>query len=147
MTRLAIVFSLLFATPAWAGEVDGNSFYCEPDPTNKKDKGLDDFTKVLEFADDKARLHEDEGPGRGGPKHRSYPYRAYRWGVEFNDEFNSLWSINRETLRLRQWRYKLLSGEYQCRFMDLNKALRKQTKVNTRYMEKYNKKRKNKNQF
>ena len=28
MTRLAIIFSLLFASPAWAGEVDGNSFLC-----------------------------------------------------------------------------------------------------------------------
>ena len=26
MTRLAIIFSMLFATSAWAGEVDGNSF-------------------------------------------------------------------------------------------------------------------------
>ena len=26
MTRLAIIFSMLFATLAWAGEVDGNSF-------------------------------------------------------------------------------------------------------------------------
>ena len=29
MTRLGIIFSLLFATPAWAGEVDGNSFICK----------------------------------------------------------------------------------------------------------------------
>ena len=30
MTRILTIIALLFATPVWAGEVDGNSFYCKP---------------------------------------------------------------------------------------------------------------------
>ena len=28
MTRILTIIAFLFATPAWAGEVDGNSFLC-----------------------------------------------------------------------------------------------------------------------
>ena len=31
MTRILTIMTLLFATPAWAGEVDGHSFLCNPD--------------------------------------------------------------------------------------------------------------------
>ena len=31
MTRILNIIALLFATPAWAGEVDGHSFLCNPD--------------------------------------------------------------------------------------------------------------------
>jgi len=31
MTRILTIIALLFSTPAWAGEVDGNSFLCNPD--------------------------------------------------------------------------------------------------------------------
>ena len=34
MTRILTIIALLFATPAWAGEVDGNSFFCEPPNPN-----------------------------------------------------------------------------------------------------------------
>jgi hypothetical protein len=30
MTRILTIIALLFATPAWAETVDGNSFYCKP---------------------------------------------------------------------------------------------------------------------
>lgn len=61
MTRILTIIALLFATPAWAGEVDGNSFYCPPnglgtlphyalqfqngDAYVYQDSGLEEFTK------------------------------------------------------------------------------------------------------
>jgi hypothetical protein len=111
MTRILTIIALLFATPAWAGEVDGNSFYCKP-------IGDSSDPYAVRLANGKASRYW----------HKSYvlPEENYRlnhtfvvWGsdaIEFR--------LNRKTLILQgvlSEKNKVFQS-LQCEFMDFEKG-------------------------
>ena len=99
MTRLAIIFSLLFATPAWAGEVDGKSFFC-----NSPSPHLKPYALVFEAG--KARLYDPAEVIKG-------KYRANAGYVEWEANHHKMgfntWRIDRKTLKLSRGHPRALS--------------------------------------
>ena len=124
MTRLALIFSLLFVTPAWAENVDGNSFLCYPDK-----KSMDYNVRVVEFRrgfwGSRAFLYDGE---------RMLGKSEYSVGpryVRFEPKL-SIHHLNRKTLRLTaggavsctdESAYEF-SGYYDCSPMEVNEARR-----------------------
>ena len=106
MTRLAIIFSLLFVTPAWAGEVDGNSFFCS-DPRAKD--------QAILFEDDKVKHMRNKRFITGD-------YNVFLDTVNWNDGVGSF-RLNRKTLELLDMHHNLRSVTLQCKFMEFSEAL------------------------
>ena len=114
MTRLAIIFSLLFVTPAWAGEVDGKSFFCDPQTNHLK-------PYALVFQRGKATLYD--------PAERSWEkdkYTAYAKFVSWMVP-GKIFSIDRETLilRLREGALGEITGIWQCEFSSKRAAIKR----------------------
>ena len=85
MTRLLTIIALLFATPAWAGEVDGNSFYCPPN-------GLGTFSHyALQFQNEIAYGYNDSG----GLVSSKYDVTAGHVYWELDDHFFIEWTEKR----------------------------------------------------
>ena len=119
MTRLAIIFSLLFVTPAWAENVDGNSFLCSPiESSRTKD------VKAVEFKRSKASVYKGE---RRIVREKYYANAGLvNWGgwADFN-----MYSMNRKTLRLKlefnvsSPLHGQIMGEWDCEPMEIKKAI------------------------
>ena len=111
MTRLLTIIALLFATPAWAGEVDGNSFYCKP-------LLMGTVTHVaFKFEGGKVFKYNESG------QEFSYDYYAAHSNVtwEISDVF--YYDIDRKTLQLKlRLNPSDSSAGWQCEFMEINQA-------------------------
>ena len=128
MTRLAIIFSLLFVAPAWAGEVDGNSFYCTGDKKSffTKKKYED---KVLEFVNEEARLYS-EHPSLLSPNHEpnsAHSYTATPVLVHWAFMNWYTYYMNRKDLSLELLKNEDRStfSSWSCEFMEINEAKKK----------------------
>ena len=111
MTRILTIIALLFATPAWAGEVDGKSFYCKP---------MDSDTvthEAFKFEDNKVFKYNESGT------EFSYDYFAAHSNVTWEISDLYTYDIDRKTLQLtiRSSDYKGLAS-WQCEFMEINQA-------------------------
>ena len=124
MTRLALIFSLLFATPAWAENVDGNSFLCYPDKNSMEyDVRVVEFRRG--FLGSRAFLYNGERM-LGKSEYRVDPGYVRFWpGL-------NLYHLNRKTLRLTlgdpvyctdESPYEC-HGYYDCSPMEVNEARR-----------------------
>ena len=89
MTRTLTIIALLFATPAWAGEVDENSFFCEPtDPIGRA-------SLALEFNNGYAMTYW-ENQSEGTQKYSASPL-AVSWYI---GDFSMRLSLDRKSLVL-----------------------------------------------
>jgi hypothetical protein len=115
MTRILTIIALLFAAPAWASEVDGNSFFCEPSSESPNDGG---YSAVI-FKDGLVSIYREWG----GVGEHTVDYfsdnRIVAWSVL------GIWNyeINRKTLMLKL----IFKGEafsvWNCRFETEEKAI------------------------
>ena len=111
MTRILTIIALLFATPAWAEEVDGNSFYCEP-----MDIGTVTH-EAFKFEGGKVFKYNESG------QEFSYDYFAAHSNVTWEISDVLYYDIDRKTLqlKLRSTRWDSSAG-WQCKFMEIDKA-------------------------
>ncbi len=109
MTRLAIIFSLLFVTPAWAGEVDGNSFFCSNGGPPSQDR-------AILFKNDKVKYWIY---GVSLSTH----YIAFDRSVGWSDNV-AYYALDRKTLEYSELSKKRLPEiRLKCRFMDFSEAI------------------------
>ena len=119
MTRILTIIVLLFATPAWAGEVDGNSFYCKP-------KIEDSGHLAIKFAEGKALIQDKNGPKK------AQRYDTTAKDVYVSEPWSLTYRLNRKTLRLDYLSEGISFVEWSCEFMEFNKArnmVRAETKL------------------
>lgn len=112
MTRILTIIALLFATPAWAGEVDGNSFYCS---------AANEFLGPVAIHFQNNGAYQYEGAGV-----------QQEWSYENNDDyviFNKLGPdffirMNRKTLAYEYVGIKFgeIVGQRVCEFMEITQA-------------------------
>ena len=104
-----ITIALLFSTPAWASEVDGNSFLCLPDKNAKK-------LYAIEFKNGQVRYNS------GGADVQNYYYAgdtSVNWAV-----FPFRFEMNRKNLKLkmRDDRFPVIRY-WQCKFEEFSEAI------------------------
>ena len=113
MTRLAIIFSLLFVTPAWAGEVDGNSFFCEPPDPNGR------AYVAIEFDNGYATTYWE------GQKEETQTYLAGPLAVSwYIGDFSMMLKLDRKSLILNLVNAETLANlvSWNCSFKNLEEA-------------------------
>lgn len=105
MTRILTILALLFVTPSWATEIDGNSFICSENQMP---------VLALQFQWGVARFN--------GQEVNSYKYEVFSKHVNIGeiDFGNVFYQINRKTLELEK---KYLWDPDGPRLYDLNPAL------------------------
>ena len=109
MKRILTIIALLFATPAWAGEVDGNSFYCKPT--------YESFGHLaIKFAEGKALIQNKD------VLKKTQEYWTTATAVIVPEPWSVTYQLNRKTLRLRHLSEGRAFGEWNCEFMEFNKA-------------------------
>lgn len=132
MTRILSIIALLFATPAWAGEVDGNSFYCEGksikfNKDNKSWKHLPDHLRKKKLETPVGQVIELDGgmattfylsSSSSEFTKQSSQYTAYPSSVVWSDR-----ELNRKTLTLTLG--DLMVGIFQCEILELDEAFKK----------------------
>ena len=111
MTRILTIIALLFATPIWANEVDGNSFYCKG-LKNTRENG------AIIFQNGKVVMYDDVG------NLNEYYYTARDTSVIWFENKYQSYTISRITLELKLWNDEAPSqyATWQCEFMAINKA-------------------------
>ena len=115
MPRILTIIALLFATPAWADEVDGNSFFCEPSSESPNDGG---YSAVI-FEDGLVSIYREWGGVGEDTVDYFSDNRVVAWSVLGIMKYE----INRKTLLL-----KLNIGDeaisfWNCRFETKEKAI------------------------
>ena len=115
MPRLVIIFLFLFGTPAWAGEVDGNSFFCE----SISFKGR--FMSI-EFSN--GSVTTDNSLDDAKWWQYSATAKFVSWWERF-DDLRLLYKLNRKTLILSLDLNAFGEKYYRCQFMEINAARKK----------------------
>lgn len=111
MKPLFLTIALLFSSPAWAGEVDGNSFFCKP-------VGITFFIEhyAISFEDGKVRQYN------GSKERRPKKYKVSPFHVNWFN-FSYYLKIDRKNLVLRVKDMSTQDFEdFQCEFMEFSKA-------------------------
>jgi hypothetical protein len=110
MTRILTIIALLFATPAWAGEVDGNSFYCSPDGLGTSSHYAFNFQYGMSYGyNDSGRQIFNEYDVTAG---------LVLWGIDDHAHFR----MDRKTLGLFMILNASPAARWQCKFMDIANA-------------------------
>ena len=109
MTRILTIIALLYSSPVAAGEVDGNSFYCKPK--------YEDFGHLaIKFAEGKALIQNKY------VLKKAQEYSTTAKNVFVPEPWSVTYQLNRKTLRLRHLSEGRAFGEWNCEFMEFNKA-------------------------
>ena len=114
MFRILSIVTLIFLTPAMAGEVDGRSFYCESDTSDPPIALKFDFGGVESYIE--SELFADSTQ----PKYTTSP-KDVRWQQEEKGKAGWGFLLNRKTLIL-------LGGgvaQWQCAFERMETAVEK----------------------
>ena len=120
MTRILTVIALLFATPAWAGEVDGKSFLCELQSGNQSASIKALYRNfALKFEDRKAKKYFYNDYEE---TYYSTDDTSVRWAVGSGQWLS--YSMSRKTLTLKIENHvdRTVLDIFQCKFMSLKNA-------------------------
>ena len=123
MTRILTIIALLFATPAWAGEVDGKSFLCERQSKGNPSPSIAVYQKfyALKFEDGKAIKY---GYHSRQPEGNEYfaTDTSVGWALGSGGSFWYSMSRKTLTLRLESVDDRIARDIWQCKFMSLKNA-------------------------
>ena len=110
MTRMLTIIALLFATPAWTGEVDGNSFYCSPDGLGTSSHYALNFQNGISYGfSDTGRQILNKYDVTAG---------LVLWEIDDHSHFR----MDRKTLSLFMILNASAVARWQCNFMDITNA-------------------------